>query len=97
MRIAGRCGECHGTKEPEKGLTLTTVAGIAKGDSTGRMLVPGKPDQSTLIQAVRYTAKLKMPPDGKLALREFCIEVDFQLLGKLWRAISRTLVTADAI
>jgi hypothetical protein len=68
--LVKRCGECHGVNEPEKGLTLTTVKGIAKGDSSGRLLVPGKPDQGSLIQAVRYTSKLKMPPDGRLSLGE---------------------------
>ena len=61
------CGECHDKEEPENGLTLTTVAGIARGGDSGAVLVPGEPDASQLIQAVRYTSKLKMPPDRRLA------------------------------
>ncbi|MBC8353801.1 MAG: DUF1553 domain-containing protein [Planctomycetes bacterium] len=65
-----RCGECHGADEPQNGLSLTSVDGIAKGGSTGPTAIPGKPDQSPLIQAVRYTAKLKMPPDARLPSEE---------------------------
>ena len=65
-----RCGECHGADEPENELTLTSVDGIAKGGSTGPLVVPAKPNQSRLIQAVRYTSKLKMPPERKLPAAE---------------------------
>ena len=65
-----RCGECHGADEPENELTLTSVDGIAKGGSTGPLVVPAKPNQSRLIQAVRYTSKLKMPPERKLSAAE---------------------------
>jgi hypothetical protein len=65
-----RCGECHGEEKPESGLTLTTVEGLLKGGKSGRVLVPSNPTASRLIQVVRYTAKMKMPPDGKLDDRE---------------------------
>ena len=40
---------------------------LLEGGDSGPAVVPGKPDDSLLIQAVRYNDTPKMPPDGKLA------------------------------
>jgi len=64
--LIAHCAECHNEFEPENNLRLDTPDGIARGGDTGAVVVPGKPDRSLLIRAVRYTSKLKMPPDGKL-------------------------------
>ena len=49
------------------GLLLDSRAGIARGGKTGApIVVPGKPDESLLITAVRRTGDLKMPPGTAL-------------------------------
>ena len=41
---------------------------LAKGDTGQAIVVPGHPEQSLLITAIRYTdEQLQMPPDGKLS------------------------------
>src|SRR5260221_7334616 len=64
-----RCFQCHA--EPNKikgGLRLDSRGGWEKGGDTGPALVREKPDDSLLIQAVRYQdADLRMPPTAKLA------------------------------
>ena len=67
--LVQQCGDCHGTDEPESGLTLTTVDGLLKGGESGPVIEPGNPTASRLVQALRYTGRIKMPPDGKLADR----------------------------
>jgi mono/diheme cytochrome c family protein len=66
--LAERCYSCHSAKaEKLKGdLRLDTKAGVAKGGTTGPLLVAGKPAESLLIQAIRGTAKDLdlMPPKG---------------------------------
>lgn len=61
------CFKCHShaTKVPKGGLVLDSRSGWATGGDTGPAIVPGKPDESLLIKAVRY-GDLKMPPAGKL-------------------------------
>ncbi len=62
--LAANCYQCHSSKldKPMKGLTLDSKAG------TLRVIVPGKPDDSLLIAAVRGTNPgLKMPPGKPLA------------------------------
>lgn len=68
-----KCGECHGKEDPEGKLTLTSVEGIAAGGASGPTVVPEQLDRSRLIQAIRYTAKLKMPPDTKLPAEDIAI------------------------
>lgn len=67
--LARYCGECHGKEEREAELTLTTVDGLHLGGQTGAVLAPGEADASRLVQAIRYTGKLKMPPDRRLPER----------------------------
>jgi hypothetical protein len=61
------CYECHShaAGKAKGGLVLDSRGGWAKGGDSGPAIVPGKPDESLLIQAVRY-AELEMPPSGKL-------------------------------
>jgi hypothetical protein len=49
------------------GLVLDTKAGLLKGGGLGPVVVPGKPAESRLLKALRYTdPHLQMPPAGKL-------------------------------
>jgi hypothetical protein len=67
--LASRCTPCHGSSAaaPPAGLLLNTSHGIQQGGRSGPVLVPGDPDKSLLIRAIRYTDKqLKMPPGNPL-------------------------------
>ncbi len=49
------------------GLALDSRSGLLKGGQTGPALVPGHPESSRLLEAVRYTKpELQMPPKTKL-------------------------------
>src|SRR5262245_54627386 len=61
-----KCQACHGEKKVRGGLRLTGKSAVLKGGDRGPALVPGKPEESLLIQAVGYSGDLKMPPAGKL-------------------------------
>jgi hypothetical protein len=63
--LAKRCYTCHTTARMG-GLEMTGREALLKGGDLGPVISPGQPEQSLLIQAVRYTGKLKMPPGGKL-------------------------------
>ena len=66
--LAARCLKCHGDAPGKGGLLLSSQSGLSAGGDSGPVIVPGKPDESLLISAVRYqNAQLRMPPDGKLA------------------------------
>src|SRR5580704_5050444 len=64
--LATNCYSCH-TDSALGGLRLDSRDAMLKGGSRGPSLVPGDPDKSVLIQAVRQTdPKLKMPMGSKL-------------------------------
>src|ERR1041385_1382474 len=69
--LAEHCYECHSAEKKQKaGLVLDSKAGWEKGGDSGAPIVPGKPEESLLLKAVRWTDKdLRMPPEkagGKL-------------------------------
>src|SRR5687768_9529754 len=66
--LANHCYKCH-SQSAEKvkgGLVLDTREGVLAGGNTGPAIVPGSPEKSLLIQAVRYgNPDLQMPPKGE--------------------------------
>ena len=71
--FADNCYKCHSPSKgvPKAGLELDWKGGWQKGGGYGPVIVPGDPDKSELIQAVRYTdSNLQMPPDGKLSAEQ---------------------------
>ncbi len=67
--FADACGSCHSgaAKKLKGGLLLDTPEGILKGGDSGPSIVPGKPDDSLLIKAIRYhDPELQMPPKKRL-------------------------------
>ncbi len=69
--LVEQCYKCHSEeavkdKKLKGGLKLDTKAALLAGGETGAALVPGKVDKGTLLQSMKYTDELKMPPKGKL-------------------------------
>src|SRR5262245_52534937 len=67
--LVQHCYECHSSrlKRPKGGLTLESRASMLEGGDNGPAIVPGDPDRSRLIEAIRFTkVDLKMPKSGKL-------------------------------
>jgi hypothetical protein len=65
--LVENCYKCHGNGNKKGKLQLDSRAGMLKGGETGPVLVPGQPDNSLLIKAIRYTDdQLRMPPKSKL-------------------------------
>ena len=65
--LVEKCYSCHSAKSKilQGGLLLDTRDGVFKGGDSGPAVVIGKPDESPLIQALRYDG-FEMPPSGKL-------------------------------
>ena len=67
--LADNCYKCHSTlaEKVKGGLLLDSREALLKGGDNGPVIVPGDPDASLLIKAVRYTdPDLQMPKDKKL-------------------------------
>src|SRR4051794_24408510 len=68
------CYQCHSSeaKVLKGGLHLDSRGGWMKGGDSGPAIVPGEPDKSLLIEAIRYQS-LEMPPRGKLPESEIVV------------------------
>ena len=64
--LAKNCYACH-TDAKMGGLQLDSREHALKGGNGGPVIVPGDPEKSRMVEAVRQTGKLKMPPSGKLS------------------------------
>src|SRR3954454_17768055 len=82
--LATQCYACH-TNSQLGGLRLDSREAMLKGGKSGAALVPGDPDKSLLIRAVRQTdAALKMPMGGKLKDAEIEDLVTWVKAGAAW-------------
>ena len=73
--LVEHCYECHSAtaKKLKGGLLLDSRAGMLQGGDNGPALVPGQPDKSRLIEAVRYmNVDLQMPRNGQAPRRRHC-------------------------
>jgi len=64
--LVDHCYECHNSEtKAEGGLALDFRDGLRDGGTSGPALVPGKPDASLILKAVRHgDPKLRMPRGG---------------------------------
>jgi hypothetical protein len=78
-----RCYECHSHADKiNGGLALDSRSGWEKGGDSGPAIVPGSPEKSRLIEAVRYgNPELEMPPKGKLPANEIALLEEWVKVG----------------
>ena len=86
--LAENCFACHGPQAPEpmSGLRVDTRDALLQGGDRGPAVVPGKPSESRLIQAVRHQG-LVMPPNRKLTDHQVAGLEHWISLGAPWPAV----------
>lgn len=69
--LVKHCYECHSgnPEDAQGGLVLDRKSGWQHGGDSGAVVVPGSPDESLLLDSVRYES-LEMPPSGQLSQQE---------------------------
>ncbi len=93
--LAERCLKCHGPEKQSSGLRLDSRAAVLKGGDSGPAVVPGKPAESLLIQAVDHQhGDLKMPPKGQLPEPSVAMLRQWVALGAPWTNESATRTAA---
>src|SRR5262245_55331924 len=79
-----QCFKCHADKKQRGGLRLDSRAALLAGGDRGTALVPGKPDESFLIRAIRHEDELKMPPSKKLSREQIGDLTQWVRMGAPW-------------
>ncbi|MBI1247881.1 DUF1549 domain-containing protein [bacterium] len=81
--LAENCFSCHGAKEQKSDLRMDRRQHFFKGGSEGPIVVPGKPEESELISAVKYEG-YEMPPKAPLADDQIAILETWVRQGAYW-------------
>jgi hypothetical protein len=82
--LATHCLMCHGAEKHKGGLRLDGRDAMLRGAESGPVVVPGKPEESPLVEAIRYQGEVRMPPKGKLGEDEIAALTDWVKRGAPW-------------
>lgn len=84
--LEARCFECHNDAADHKGgLLLSSRKAMLRGGDSGPAIVPGKPDESLLIEAIRYEG-FEMPPRSRMPEPEVEVFAKWIADGAHWPA-----------
>src|SRR5262249_23229452 len=78
--LAENCYKCHGSEKQKGNLRLDVREAVFAGGESGPVIVPGKPDESALVEAIKWQA-LEMPPTGKLSDTQIATITEWIPLG----------------
>lgn len=92
--LALHCYKCHGAEKQKGGLRLDHVSTMLSGGESGAAVVPGKPDESLLIEAVNYES-FEMPPAGKLSEKQIAVLTKWVKIGAPWPASDAPVPARD--
>ena len=85
--LVGTCFRCHGDAKTGGALRIDSREMLLKGGESGPAIVPGKPEESLLIKAIRRQADVSaMPPEKDKALRadQVAAFVTWVKAGAVW-------------
>src|SRR5215471_6117249 len=90
--LAKECFSCH-TDSQLGGLRLDSREAMLRGGKSGPAIVPGDPEKSLLVMAIRQTGDLKMPKGGKLPQDQIDAIVQWIRTGAVWPSTAKTLTS----
>ena len=82
--LTRRCLGCHNQELKDGGVSFLDRDSLLKGGSRGPAIVPGDPERSVLIRAIRHNSEPKMPPGPKLAAKDIDTLTEWVRLGAPW-------------
>ena len=82
--LGRRCVGCHNEELKDGGISFMDRESLLRGGSRGPAIVPGKPESSVLIQAVRQEGELQMPPGAKLSPQDIATLTEWIAHGATW-------------
>ncbi|WP_053333675.1 PSD1 and planctomycete cytochrome C domain-containing protein [Gemmatimonas phototrophica] len=97
--LARQCAECHSEARTRGRLRVTSRAELLAGGKSGPAIVPGDPNASLLIKAIRHEiAKMEMPRDAPpLSPREIEGLVEWVKMGAPWPEAAPKIVLAASV
>ncbi len=82
--LVEHCLACHGAEKQSGGLRLDLkTSALGQGGESGPAIVPGHPEESLLLEAVRYES-FEMPPEGPLPADQITLLETWIKQGAPW-------------
>jgi len=81
--FAKNCYSCH-TSPPSAALRVDSREAIMKGGKDGVVIVPGHPEQSLLMEVLKYDGKIQMPPKGPVSNEDLASVEQWIRQGATW-------------
>jgi mono/diheme cytochrome c family protein len=92
--LVENCYKCHGPDKQKGELRVDSRTALLEGGDQGPAIVPGQPDKSLLVKAVRHeSADLKMPPSKKLTREQIDDLAKWVQMGAPWPGGDAPVVT----
>ena len=82
--LSKRCLGCHNNELNDGDISFEDRQTLIKGGGRGPAVVPGKPDKSVLVKAIRHNGDLQMPPGQKLAAADIATLTEWIKRGAPW-------------
>lgn len=79
-----RCLACHNQDLKDGGVSILDRDSLLKGGTRGPAIVPGDPERSVLIRAIRHNSEPQMPPGPKLPAKDIATLTDWVRRGAPW-------------
>lgn len=86
--ISGICWNCHNPERKDRSgdLDQTQIVGLLTGGESGPAIIPGKPDESLLMEALSWTnPDLQMPPKKQLPADQIAAIRKWIADGAVWK------------
>ncbi|MGH9613920.1 MAG: c-type cytochrome domain-containing protein [Bryobacteraceae bacterium] len=83
--LTKRCLACHNDQLKNGDISFLDRDSLLVGrGSRGPAIVPGKPEESLLIDALRHDGEIQMPPGPKLRSKEIRLLTEWIKRGAVW-------------
>jgi hypothetical protein len=82
--LVEHCVRCHGPDKQKGGLRVDSRVALLNGGENGPAIQPGEPERSLLIEAIRRSGDLKMPPKTPLSPERIAALTAWVKMGAPW-------------
>jgi cytochrome c len=79
-----RCLGCHNEQLKNGNISFRDRGSLLQGGGRGPAIVPGRPEESVLVESLRHEGDLQMPPGPRLPSKEIAILTEWIKRGAVW-------------
>ncbi len=95
--LAAYCVRCHGPEVQKANVRLDAREHILGTSGTKRVVVPGKPEESRILEVISYRGQVRMPPTGPLPKAAVEAIRRWIAAGAVWPEKAATITPTDGL